>query len=337
MTAFMPNPTAFGANAPGQENLTPADPLKDLRDAIHLLANITEAFTVALYLKEPGGDCLRPLVWHSMSSSFRSDDEVMLGEGLVGYVAKHQAIVDVDRFEEQATATRLYDEDEGIQAFLALPVGRVGVLVVDTKTRRIFGEREKKIIRDFAQFMANLAVHKQTCNRERLYGRILDLQYEVENATLRYTNNDRLFFEDILKAGMRFTGFNMGFLCLCMPGRDQYLLQAVEGPYVNVLRGRSFPMDQGLVGWIFRERRSLTHSRVRPLKGKSYLIHADEPMRDYNAFMGAPLMAWRRLIGVWAFAGSTDRTLDKEEEQALQLAGHRVAATIEYHQRSLQG
>ena len=335
MSAFLSSSAAMAVNPMSPSGGAAADPMKDIRDAVHLLANITEAYTVALYLRNSDEESLRPLVWHTLSNSFRAEDDVMLGEGLVGYVAKHHTIVDVDRFEDQATATRLYDEDEGIQAFLALPVGRMGVLVVDTKTRRIFGEREKKIVRDFAQFMANLTVHLQTCEREKLYGRILDLLYEVENASLRYTNNDRQYYEDVLKAGMRFTGLNMGFFCLNLPGRNQYLMQAVEGPYVNVLRGRSFPLEQGLVGWIFREGRPLTHSRVRPLKGKSYLIHADEPMRDYNAFMGAPLMAWRRLIGVWAFAGSTERALDKEEEQALQLAGHRVAATIEYHQKGL--
>jgi signal transduction protein with GAF and PtsI domain len=334
LTAYQQNSMALADNPPFDCGLAP-DPLKDLRDAIHLLANITEAFTVALYLREPGEDYLRPVVWHTLSGSFRSEDEVMLGEGLVGYVAKHQAVVDVDRFEDQATATRLYDEDEGIQAFLAMPVGKSGVLVVDTKTRRIFGEREKKIVRDFANFMANLAVHMQTCDREKLYGRILDLLYEVENATMRYNVGDRQFFETVLKAGMNFTGLSMGFFCLFMPTRNQYLMQAVEGPYVNVLRGRSFDLEQGLVGWIFKERRPLTHSRVRPLKGKSFLIHADEPMRDYNAFMGTPLMAWRKLTGVWAFAGNTDRVLDKEEEQALQLAGNRVAATMEYQSKMM--
>ena len=128
MTVYQQNSMALADNPPFDCGLAP-DPLKDLRDAIHLLANITEAFTVALYLREPGEDHLRPVVWHTLSGSFRSEDEVMLGEGLVGYVAKHQTVVDVDRFEDQATATRLYDEDEGIQAFLAMPVGNHGVLV----------------------------------------------------------------------------------------------------------------------------------------------------------------------------------------------------------------
>jgi hypothetical protein len=36
------------------------------------------------------------------------------------------------------------------------------------------------------------------------------------------------------------------------------------------------------------------------------------------------------LMGVWAFAGRSERHLEEEEERALQLAGHRVAATVEH-------
>ncbi|MBU2468586.1 MAG: GAF domain-containing protein, partial [Proteobacteria bacterium] len=96
-------------------------------------------------------------------------------------------------------------------------------------------------------------------------------------------------------------------------------------------RGRSFPVTQGLVGWVLREARPLTHHRMRPGQGKSFLIAPDEPLRGYNAFVGVPLLAWRRLVGVWAFAGHTERSIDEEEERALELAGHRVAATLAHY------
>jgi hypothetical protein len=49
-------------------------------------------------------------------------------------------------------------------------------------------------------------------------------------------------------------------------------------------------------------------------------------------------LAWRSLAGVWAFAGRTERHIDEEEERALQLAGHRVASTIDhYHLNSFKG
>jgi signal transduction protein with GAF and PtsI domain len=327
LNAFMQSSVAIQASTPPMGELCVAKPYQDLQEAVNLLANITEAFTTALYLLEPESGMLRPAVWQTLSRSFRSDVDVKPGEGLVGYVFKHRAVADVDRYRQQSTATRLYDTDEGIQAFLAIPVGRDGVLVVDTRTRKAFGEREKKIVRSFADFMAHLAQHHQTCRREAMYGRIIDLIYEVENAALRY-KNERQFIMSILEAGFKFTGLSMGFFCASIPGRSQYLVQGVEGPYVKPLQGRTFDVGKGLMGWIFKERRTLAHCRVRPLKGKSYLVFPEEPMRDYNAFIGAPLMAWRRLSGVLAFAGNTERILDQEEEQALQLAGHRVAATM---------
>jgi signal transduction protein with GAF and PtsI domain len=248
----------------------------------------------------------------------------------VGWVAKHKRPVDVDRYQQQSTATGLYYDDEGIKAFVGIPVGDMGVLVVDTKNRMVFGEREKKIIRDFGVFMGQMVAQQETCAREALYGRILDLLYDIENASLSFSGRRQLY-DEVLDAGRRFTGLAMGFLCLLLPGRKQFVVEAVDGPSVSTLRGRPFPVSQGLIGWIFKEMKPLNHSRLRPMKGRSFLVTPDEPMRGYNAVIGVPLLAWRRLTGVWAFAGNTERMIDEEEERALQLAGNRVAATIEHY------
>jgi len=308
------------------------NPQPDLVHAIELLADFTEAFTVALYVHDRHDDTLRPVAWHTLSKSFRSNEPISPGEGLVGYVAKHGRPVDVDRYEQGATATRLYNSDEGIKAFLAIPAGDVGVLVVDTK-RAVFGEREKKIVREFADFLAIMVHHQETCSRAALYDRILDLLYDVENAALTFSDA-RQFYTQVLDAARRYTGLAMGFLCLLLPGRKQFMVEAVEGPSVSTLRGRAFPVSQGLIGWIFKEMKPLNHSRLRPLQGRSYLVTPDEPMRGYNAVLGVPLLAWRRLTGVWAFAGQSGRIFEEEEEMALQLAGNRVAATIEHYKLS---
>lgn len=310
---------------------TPGLPVDALKAVVNLLADLTEAFTVALFLKDAKGEKLKAALWHTFSDAFLHGTSIALGEGLVGYVAKHGTTVDVDRYQREATGTGMYGQDVGIKAFLAVPVGDFGVLVVDTKKRQIFGEREKKIIRQFADLCAHLLIQKETTQRETMYGRILDLQYEVENASISF-NEAREYYANILKAGRNFFGLNMGFICRLLPGHRQFMVEAVEGGGVATLRGRSFPLTQGLVGWVFREIRPLSHSCLTPVPGKSFLISPEEPMRGYNTFVGVPLLAWRRLLGVWAFAGRGNSVIHEEEERALLLAGQRVAATmIKYH------
>jgi signal transduction protein with GAF and PtsI domain len=325
----MPSSAAIALNGVNSPGAPAIGPRRDLREAVELLADLTEAFTAALFLRDRGADTLRAVAWHTLSKSFRCSEPIKVGEGVVGYVAKHLVPVDVDRYQQGATATRLYGEDEGIKAFLAVPIGEMGVLVIDSKARSIFGEREKKIVREFGRFLGNLVLQQETCTREALYGRTLDLLYDVENAAMAFSEA-REFYTEVLDAARRYCGLSMGFFCLLLPGRKQFVVEAVQGPSLSTLRGRAFPVSQGLVGWIFREVRPLTHSRMQPLKGKSYLISPDEPMRGYNAFVGVPLLAWRSLMGVWAFAGRSERHLEEEEERALQLAGHRVAATVEH-------
>lgn len=313
---------------------SPAGPSMETRPelqlAVELLANLTEAHTAALFLRPFGEERLFAVAHHTLAKSFKADQTIEAGEGVVGYVAKHGVPVDVDRYKQEATATGLYEQDEGILAFVAMPVGDEGVLVVDTKSRRVFGEREKKAVVGFARFLEGLIRVQATCAREALYGRILDLLYDAENAALGY-KDPRSFYAEVLDAGRRYTGLSMGLLCQLLPGARQFSVTAVQGPAMSPLRGRSFPVSQGLVGWVLRENRPLTHSRVRQDQGKTFLISPDEPTQGYNAFIGVPLYAWRRLAGVWAFAGRTERRLSNEEEQALQLAGNRVAATMEHY------
>jgi len=305
------------------------DSRRELSDAIELLADIVEAFTAALFIKQPGADGLRAVAWHSLSKSFRHDETIKSGEGLVGYAAKHGQIIDVDRHRVNSDATGIYADDEDIKALLVMPVSDFGVLAVDIKNRPVFGEREKKTVRDFAKFFANMMLHHDVCCREAMYGRILDLLYEVENASLTL-GETREFYRSVLDAGRRYTGLPMGLLCLLHPGRRQFTVEAVDGPSLSTLRGRSFPVSQGLIGLVMRKANPLCHNKLKPLKGKSYLVSPDEQIRGYNAFLGVPLISWKRLIGVWAFAGSTERVVDEEELRALQLAGHRVAATMEH-------
>jgi signal transduction protein with GAF and PtsI domain len=251
------------------------------------------------------------------------------GEGLVGYVMKHGIPVEAGMGQQKQNSTRLYETEEEIQAFLALPVGDFGVLVVDSKKHTFFTEREKKIIREFSGFFAMLTVQQETCAREAMYGRILDLMYDLGNASLSFRSLDE-YYSLVLDAGRRYTGLSMGFLCLLAANSKNFVVEATDGPALAALKGRSYPINQGLVGWVFRQGKPLIHSRLTPLPGKSFLISPDEPMKGYNALVGVPLLAWRQLVGVWAFAGRSERIIDAEEAQALQLAGHNVASTIKH-------
>lgn len=300
----------------------------ELKVAINLLADVVEAYSAVLFLRDVDGK-VRVAAWHSLSRSFRSDMCISPGEGLVGYVIKHSQ--PVDGLRGQTLSTRIYEDEEEIKAFLALPVGEFGAVLVDSKKRSVFTEREKKLVREFAGFFAMLVMQHETCAREAMYGRILDLMYDLGNAHLNFHDLNE-YYATVLDAGRRYTGLAMGFLCLFMPGHKKYVVAAVDGPSLSSMKGRNFPLGQGLVGWVFRETKPLTHSRLTPLPGKSFLISPDEPIRGYNAFIGVPLLAWRQMVGVWAFAGRSERAIDAEEAQALQMAGHVVASTIKHFQ-----
>ena len=304
--------------------------MDQLKEAIYLLADLTEAFTAAFFYKPPKANHLIPIAVHTLSRNFRSSPPIALGEGLVGYVAKHGVVVDMDQLRRPVHTSGIYTAEEEIKALLAVPVGDVGVLVVDTKHRQVFGEKEKKIIQRFALFIASLMAHQRIWHHHEIYGRILDLLYAVENAVLHFTDPQE-FFVQTLDAGREFTGLSMAMVCVLVPGSKQMEVLAARGPAMAAMRGMRQPIGQGLVGWVLKEAKPLNHRKLSRASGPTYLLSPNEPMGPYEAFVGVPLLAWRKLIGVWAFAGQPERTLGQEEIQGLQLAGHRLASAMEHY------
>ena len=63
----MPSSAATALNLHPPADLGSMDQRHELTDAINLLADLTEAFTAALFLRERGGEYLKAASWHTLS------------------------------------------------------------------------------------------------------------------------------------------------------------------------------------------------------------------------------------------------------------------------------
>jgi uroporphyrinogen-III synthase len=78
---------------------------------------------------------------------------------------------------------------------------------------------------------------------------------------------------------------------------EHLVLCASNTPHPSAIGKISLRMDEGLTGWVARERRLLAISR-EAYKDPRFKSFGDLPEDDYEAFLSAPVIARNRVVGV---------------------------------------
>ena len=134
-----------------------------------LIFNVYEAFTVAFYLKE--NESLKCLSSVTFANSFDRHRNVLVEGTLPGWVIKHNAPLIIPNFDKDEDALGYYNAPEDIKSFMGYPIEGKGVIVVDSKKKWVFTDKEKKILGAFAA-----AVDKEIEKEKRF----VDLEERVE-------------------------------------------------------------------------------------------------------------------------------------------------------------
>ena len=116
-----------------------------------LVFNVFEAFTVALFLKD--GQQLRCLSSITFAQSFERERRVPIEGSLPGWVLKHNEPLIIPNFDKDEATLGYYGSEESIKSFMAYPLEVSGVIVVDSKKRYVFTDREKKLLGHFVSII----------------------------------------------------------------------------------------------------------------------------------------------------------------------------------------
>ena len=135
-----------------------------LFDLTQMIANITEAYTVALFLADNQSRTLTPAAYHTLSREFNPNAHIAFGNGLVGWTAQNVARVSVCPFEHDASTLLYYTTDQSLKSFIAVPVVAssetasktepprlLGVIACDSKRSYAFAKITEKILLDCAK------------------------------------------------------------------------------------------------------------------------------------------------------------------------------------------
>jgi len=182
----------------------------------HLIFNIYEAFTVALFLKE--NERLQCVSSVTFAQSFDRNRYISVEGTLPGWVIKHKEPLIIANFDKDESALGYYGESEGIKSFMGYPMEESGVIVVDSKKKYAFTDKEKKILGSFVA-----AIHEEIEKEKRFQ----DIEEKLEELYVERRmvglcnelNVSKTSVADILQECCGIAGADAGFLCIEKNGK----------------------------------------------------------------------------------------------------------------------
>ncbi len=160
-----PRPAAsFVVGSAEQPAVTPgiSDELSQhLSQLAALIANISEAYTVSIFLADSAQRTLHLGGFHTLSRDFIADAHIAFGCGLIGWTAENAVRISVCPFEHDARTLLCYSKDQDLKSFIAVPIlGKsnelLGVISCDSKKNYAFAKLTEKILVDCALQAATL-------------------------------------------------------------------------------------------------------------------------------------------------------------------------------------
>ncbi|HMK65637.1 MAG TPA: GAF domain-containing protein [Thermodesulfobacteriota bacterium] len=313
----------------------PSLPTKDvlpdcgLQELIQLISNVTEAFTTALFLIDFPQNKLRLEGYHSLSLHIDPETCLQIGDSLIGWVAKNQKAVNISQFDRDTRNLKLYLRDEKIKSFLAVPVGELGVLCIDSKRNYVFTEKDQKILQTFACLVLQILQAQISRRGEQNQAKILDFIKQI-NALSHGKQDLTVYYQKALNLCRLFTGTDMAFFILVPQKGDRYKVVASEGTLTAPLKKNVLAVDMGLTGWVIRENRPLVRRSMKPRTHKSYVFFPEDPCVHFQSYMGIPLSFFGKLYGVMNLVGHRENHWPDEIIQAVQSAGQTIITSVLY-------
>ncbi len=275
-----------------------------------LIFNIYEAFTVALYMREK--DMLRCISSVTFARSFDQKRTIPIESTLPGWVIKHNVPLIIPNFDKDEDSLGYYGGNEGIKSFMGYPMDTDGVIIVDSKKKYVFTDKEKKILASFASLIREeiekeeKAVHaEETIDELHAERRIMNL--------LSAVNTSRASTQDVLVEILGLAGGSFCFIGIEKKGRP-----AIQ--YVAGIDARDMIKKECHAGSIASIVLEGGHELLLPhdsayLREKP-LFFPNEPFKA-RQFFGFPLITEDTTFGILGFISLNEMKLKESAIGAL--------------------
>ncbi len=270
---------------------------------VQLIFNVYEAFTVALFVRD--GKSLSCFSAITFAKSFDRARLLPIDATLPGWALKHNEPLIIGNFDKDEETLGYYGQREEIKSFMAYPLDIPGVIVVDSKKKWVFTDKEKKMLAHFG------AVVTKELEREK---RLQEMEEEHEEllvsrriiGLLRDTRPGVSVLDEVLKEGMALSGADLAVTGIEKKGRLSLVGSAGAG--AEQLLGSDCPATGTIAATVMESAREFVlpyesgYLRERPLLFQNDGVKAKQ-------YFGFPLMSDDRPYGFVGFASLSARRL----------------------------
>ena len=304
---------------------------RQLDDLTALMSNCLDAYTAAVFVWDDRSKLFSLRAFHSLSKQIITKTQFSIENGgLIGWVLKNNQPLSVDHFDRDTKILPYYQGEENIKSFLALPLQNTsGVLCVDSKRQYVFTSKDQKLLSSFATIISNALSAEQESFQHLRQRQLLSLWRQAD-ALPADTDDPVPYLTRLLDSACKYLPADAGLVAV--PIKEAQSLQPVAA-FGNVppsLIRNSHSADQGIMGWIFQNRKSLTISRFRSRTRLPFLFGPKDGIGRIGALIGMPL-AWEadEVGGVIAFVCRTEANWSKEEIGAVTAVVRRASLVLE--------
>jgi GGDEF domain-containing protein len=272
----------------------------------HLIFNIYEAFTVAFFAKEH--DRLKCLSSVSFANSFDKNRLLPIDGSLPGWVVKHNEPLIIPNFDKDVEALGYYGVDEGIKSFMGYPMEGKGVIIIDSKKKWVFTDKEKKILGSFvALIVEELESERKTLDIEEI---IEELTVEKKIMGLFHELNlSRISIKEIFKELLSLSGADLCFTGIEKNGK--MLLKDILGVNDDKYLMHACPSGSSIASTVMEGERELLLPYNSGFLREKALFFPGEAIKA-KQFFGFPLVSDDVTIGVIGFVSLSDRQLQEK-------------------------
>jgi diguanylate cyclase (GGDEF)-like protein len=268
-----------------------------------LIFNVYEAFTVAFFIRE--NEHLRCLSSVSFANSFDKNRLVPIDGSLPGWIIKHNEPLIVPNFDKDEGTLGYYGADEEIKSFMGYPMEESGVIIIDSKKKWVFTDKEKKILGSFVTLIqAEIEREKRSQEMEEaleeLHGerKILGLFHELNLA--------HITVKEIFLEALSLADADVCFVAVESNGKlvVRDTLGIIDEAYVS----KACQADSSIASVVLEGERELLLPYNSGFLREKPLFFPGEAIKA-RQFFGFPLITNEATIGVAGFASLSDRKL----------------------------
>ena len=268
-----------------------------------LIFNVYEAFTVAFFVKRR--DMLQCAAAVSFSTTFKRSRAIPIEGTLPGWVLKHGEPLIIPNFDKDEETLGYYGGREEIKSFMAYPMDRDGIIIVDSKKKYVFTDKEKKILAGFASII-HVEIEREKRSQE-MEERIDELIVEKGIISLfSGLNAGKVSVRDIFRESLLYSGADFCFVGV-EKSRRIFIYDIFGVPAAEYAKKECSPRES-IASLVMEAGGELLLPHNSGYLKEKPLFFPGEQIRA-RQFFGFPLIAEDTVMGVMGFGSLADTPL----------------------------